>query len=318
MSDRELPCGVTFQELQQRADELEPALVAAGHADGIMLVNKDLVAKELTALEHQFYAIHSGSDDPIVAFSPRMYCCDTPLVVNGRNFHLMSNLLGTFSTPASQVTQLDIKLGTRSIRQSALQDTKLRPDMMERLLKLAPQYVTEEHKKQGGITKAHWTTSNDKITMTAEYGFRIQGIRTASEGIGGGPCDDPVLDWKKQPPPNDVESVCTLLAHIFSQGSSGLRVLPIFIEKLEHMIEMLSSSPTLKKYELIGNSILLTFNPLDECAVHLIDFGQAQYHENREIDHHEKWDGANLADGFLYGLEQFLGVLKELLKSTGI
>jgi 1D-myo-inositol-triphosphate 3-kinase len=85
---------------------------------------------------------------------------------------------------------MDVKLGCRTFLEDQVTDPKLRTDLLEKMMKLDPQYATEEERTQGKCSKLRYMQLREKTSTTASLHFRIEGVMLA-----GDPVKD--VDFKK-------------------------------------------------------------------------------------------------------------------------
>eukprot|EP00406_Dinophysis_acuminata_P000256 CAMPEP_0179212886 /NCGR_PEP_ID=MMETSP0797-20121207/1356_1 /TAXON_ID=47934 /ORGANISM="Dinophysis acuminata, Strain DAEP01" /LENGTH=358 /DNA_ID=CAMNT_0020918551 /DNA_START=1 /DNA_END=1078 /DNA_ORIENTATION=- len=139
----------------------------------------DYIVKAYDATEVSVYEELQSTGDALLGFTAR-YCGEVAREQLGDlgsgaadRYMRLSNLLKHFERGPNV---MDCKLGIRSFGESEVTNTKLRPDLYQRLAALDPDAPTEEERKAEACTKYRWMSWNDGQTTLKRLGFRIDGI----------------------------------------------------------------------------------------------------------------------------------------------
>lgn len=228
--------------------------------------------------------------------------------------------LGNLLRDLEDVMIMDCKMGWRTFAEAEAKSNKPRPDLFDRLKKLAPETLTEEEKQAGAITKYKWMTTNDGLKTTKQYAFRVDGI-TSREGVRATAEELSAI--------RTLDGVLPMLARVLPRGKAGdnlqrkkrIAVARSLLAQLELLLVGLESSPFFKSHEFVGASLLFIAHTYG-ATVHLIDLAKTDpVPEGITVDHRSPWKMGNHEDGFLYGLEALTDcwrrVLSELEKEDG-
>uniref|UniRef100_A0A7S4W7E6 Kinase n=1 Tax=Alexandrium monilatum TaxID=311494 RepID=A0A7S4W7E6_9DINO len=300
--------------------------VAAGHAsrgdDAILLLNEDAETPKavLKRLDEGEFATYDSlwnnyEDDAVLPFVPKFEgVCEVPGDDGTACKYLrMTNLLKDFRSPKV----MDIKLGIRTFVETECDNPRLRPDLYQRMLKLFPSQVTEEDRKEKGITKLRWMTLRDTGSTVRSLGFRIDGIagyRRAEKGE----LDEELARLRQR---SEVcEEFCTfakVAATDDGREPNGVNAVDL-AERLLDMLQLMHSafenSAFVKDHECIGSSVLLVADAYGKAGVFWIDFGKTRpLPPGMQVTHRSPWVPGNHEDGILTGLDNMVLVWGDVM-----
>lgn len=84
------------------------------------------------------------------------------------------------------------------------------------------------------------------------------------------------------------------------------------VEKLINLRDNFKKSEFFKRHEVIGSSLLIIHDGTDNIDVWMIDFAKTvPGPESKLIDHTSKWSLGNHEDGYLFGLNNLIRIIRE-------
>ncbi|MBN3298800.1 IP3KA kinase, partial [Amia calva] len=220
---------------------------------------------------------------------------------DGETYLQLTDLLGNFDGPCV----MDCKMGVRTYLEEELvrarERPKLRKDMYKKMTEVDKAAPTPEEHEQQAVTKPRYMQWRETLSSTHTLGFRIEGIKTAD-----GACN---TDFKKTRLKEDVTKVFT----DFVEGNQN--IIKSYLSKLEEIKGVLESSEFFKRHEVIGSSLLFVHDRNEKANVWLIDFGKTTaLPEGQTLDHRMPWQEGNREDGYLWGLDNVLQLLRGMLQ----
>lgn len=235
---------------------------------------------------------------------------------------------------------MDVKIGCRTFQEKEAKSDKPRPDLYERLLKLAPDTLLPEEKENGSITKYRWMTTNDKLTTTFNECYRICGavghghqvvpkevlkrVQTAEDAqkaflsfceftARGGPVEEEADEGSDDALSDVEDSLSFALVRGVKQKrkkkifAPSLRIAEGLLGQLKRVRSLMEESEFLRGHEMVGASILLTADQTGVTKVNLIDFAKTTPMTAKmgAINHRSSWE-MNHEDGVLLGLDNLI------------
>lgn len=202
---------------------------------------------------------------------------------------------------------MDLKMGTRTFKDSECSSLKPRKDLLDKMLEIDPNEPTEEERRVG-ITKLRYMTFREKLSSSASMGFRFDGVRAF--GPSGPDQEEDVFVLNKK----DTTKIATR-----EQIQSCLRrylngrpdVQAELLARLVELREALRGSDWFASHDMIGSSLLFVYDRSLSSAgcttgVWMIDFANTHplcppvpCGEGRE-------------DGYLFGLDNLIAVWQTL------
>jgi len=228
--------------------------------------------------------------------------------------HVVSLDIADLTAGLDSPCVMDIKLGTRTFLESEVSTTKKRTDLALKLHKICPELLSEEELTEG-ITKVSYMIQREKLSSSAVFGFRIEGMYVDAGSFE--------FDAKRT---NTSEQLKTTFRH-FAQGSTSL--LSEFLVQLEQLRAALEGSPWFATHELVGSSLLLVYDSSSLCdgegseiapgpaesppIVRMIDFAKTNpVPDGRRLTHRDEWVLGNHEDGYLTGLDALINLVGEV------
>mmetsp|Transcript_38138 Transcript_38138/g.89419 ORF Transcript_38138/g.89419 Transcript_38138/m.89419 type:complete len:388 (-) Transcript_38138:170-1333(-) len=306
--------------LQLKAEKL--SYQAAGHSDNLLEPGTGPLAgttilKRKDEKEYSNYKEIFESNDALVETLPRFYGCIQGAMLGdedgskGDAFIVLQNILMEFREPLV----MDCKVGTRSFEEAECHSKKPRKDLYQRLLKIGPEHLTEEEKEMESITKHKWMSTRDKISSLQSLGFRIDGI------VGPGGLKVPADYFANI---SERQGVLSELRGFFQRLSSGAgdasaalqaRLIVELLARLKSLRAACERSQFFATHEFVGASVLICAEASPpRVSAHVIDLAKtSSLPEGLSIDHRRPWTMGNHEDGFLFGLDNCIACLEEIL-----
>eukprot|EP00931_Biecheleriopsis_adriatica_P062746 TRINITY_DN37889_c0_g1_i1.p1 TRINITY_DN37889_c0_g1~~TRINITY_DN37889_c0_g1_i1.p1 ORF type:complete len:458 (-),score=111.38 TRINITY_DN37889_c0_g1_i1:49-1362(-) len=277
------------------------------------------VLKQLDVAELNAYKAMQEKEDVLLRFTAK--CYGQVVGAEGREFLKLENLLQGLGRGPHV---MDCKIGVRSFTEEEAYNSKLRPDLYQRLIKLDSTYPTVEEHKQQAITKYRWMSFNDEFTTLRSLGFRIDGIANSSSR---GKVPKSELQQARTMkdmarciidnflPRIDFNDTARLSPELQEQEARLQKcVTQSILQQLKELQQVLMTSPFVKKRSLIGCSLLFA---VDACGpkarVFMIDFAKSSLlPEGKRISHSNNWIPGNYEDGLFFGVESMIKLWEEM------
>ncbi|XP_036397377.1 inositol-trisphosphate 3-kinase A isoform X2 [Megalops cyprinoides] len=268
----------------------------AGHKGSFKAGDEGTILKKFS--ENEKLCFERLRDDMLQPFVPGYHGV---VERDGEHFLQLTDLLGDFDGPSV----MDCKMGVRTYLEEELvrarERPKLRKDMYEKMLEVDSEAPTPEEHRQQAVTKPRYMQWRETLSSTHTLGFRIEGVKRPD-----GTCS---TDFKKTRLKEEVIQVF----EDFVAGNTNIT--KKYLTKLEEIRRVLGASEFFKKHEVIGSSLLFIHDHTERAEVWLIDFGKTTaLPEGQMLDHQVPWQEGNREDGYLWGLDNLLKLLRSVAK----
>eukprot|EP00106_Octopus_bimaculoides_P019132 XP_014786574.1 PREDICTED: uncharacterized protein LOC106880919 [Octopus bimaculoides] len=265
--------------LQQLKKRKYPWVQLAGHQGCFQAGEHGTILKKLNTNEQKCYEVLEN--DNLTAFIPATR--GEVVKENGESY---------------------VKMGIRTYLEDELkkarENPKLRSDMYEKMVDIDPSAPTPEERELGAISKPRYMQWRENISSSSSLGFRIEGVKN-SNGVSS-------KDFKRTRTWKQVQEV-------FQDFTScNKTILSQYVSRLKEIRPAVENSKLFKDHEVIGSSLLFVHNSLGKTGVWLIDFGKTTpLPKNIVTNHRNKWVEGNHEDGYLFGLDNLISLMEELL-----
>jgi 1D-myo-inositol-triphosphate 3-kinase len=202
---------------------------------------------------------------------------------------------------------MDIKMGTRTFKESEVKNQKLRTDLYDKMVNLDPSEPTEQENIDKGITKLRYMTFRERESSSQTLGFRVEAMK-----IWGAETNK---NFKTLKYADQVKNALKIYFNPLSKsGVEG------FLRELENLHELLRESTFFKEHEFIGTSLLFIYDK-ERVGIWLIDFGKTtpirDLIEGGQITHDKPWELGNYEDGYFFGYQGLLKIMREIYAERG-
>uniref|UniRef100_A0A1A8CW74 Kinase n=1 Tax=Nothobranchius kadleci TaxID=1051664 RepID=A0A1A8CW74_NOTKA len=225
--------------------------------------------------------------------------------LDGKKYNLIQDLLTGFDNPSI----MDCKMGSRTYLEEELTKARsspcLRKDMFEKMMSVDPEAPTLQERAEQGVIKLRYMQWRESLSSTKNLGFRIEGVMK---------CDGQRRkNFKKTKQKEDVVKVLKY----FTGGC--IPILRIYLERLEKLRSALEQSPFFRRHECVGTSLLFVHDASGRASVWMIDFGKTiPLPDFVTVDHRTPWAEGNKEDGYLWGLDNLVNILGDILSKTSL
>ncbi|KAG8559270.1 hypothetical protein GDO81_017287 [Engystomops pustulosus] len=275
-----------------------PWVQLAGHAGSFKAAANGKILKKHCDCEQRCLSQLMG--DILKPYVPAYH---GDVLKDGEKYNQMEDLLSEFDSPCV----MDCKMGVRTYLEEELTKARkkpsLRKDMYVKMIEVDPTAPTEEENQQRAVTKPRYMTWRETISSTATLGFRIEGIKKEDGSVN--------KDFKK------TKSREQVMAAFREFTKANANILKSYLSRLEDIRRTLEQSVFFKTHEVIGSSLLFIHDKKEQAKVWMIDFGKTTpLPEGQELDHRVSWVEGNREDGYLYGLDNLIDILREMADET--
>ncbi|CAB1421979.1 unnamed protein product [Pleuronectes platessa] len=217
-----------------------------------------------------------------------------------QDYNMMDNLLTHFNTPAI----MDCKMGSRTYLEEELQLARERPqprnDMYEKMVAVDPEAPTAQERAQQAVLKTRYMQWRETLSSTTTLGFRIEGFRKANDE-----CHTNFKQTKSR------EQVTEALS---SFVESSAHIMWGYLRQLKQLRQVLEASDFFRTHEVVGSSLLFVHDWTGRTGVWMIDFGKTVVLPSPlTLDHRTAWVEGNREDGYLWGLDNLIDILGNML-----
>nr|XP_060639638.1 inositol-trisphosphate 3-kinase C [Anolis sagrei ordinatus] len=282
------PCVVSFRKRY-------PWVQLAGHAGNFKAGDFGRILKKYCPSEQQ--CLERLLCDALQPYVPSYYGV---VEHDGETYIQMEDLLAGFDGPSI----MDCKMGVRTYLEEELEKARQQPcprrDMYDKMVAVDPEAPTAEEHAQQGILKPRYMQWRETLSSTTSLGFRIEGIKKAD-----GTCN---TSFKKT---RQAEQVIQAFWDFVDNNQSTLKS---YLERLKEVRMALEQSEFFKVHEVVGSSLLFVHDHTGLARVWMIDFGKTvPLPEKQTLTHRLPWVEGNREDGYLWGLDNLIAILENML-----
>ncbi|XP_034539834.1 inositol-trisphosphate 3-kinase C [Notolabrus celidotus] len=273
-------------------------LQVVGHAGSFHVGDYGTLLKRFCEGEQQCYL--RLMEDSLKPFVPAYHGV---VQRDEQDYNMMDNLLTHFDTPSI----MDCKMGTRTYLEAELAIARERPqprkDMYEKMVAVDPEAPTVQERAQQAVLKTRYMQWRETLSSTTTLGFRIEGFKKASEECHTNFKRTKSRDQVREALENFVDSNATIVWG--------------YLRRLKQLRLVLEASDFFKAHEVVGSSLLFVHDWTGRTGVWMIDFGKtAALPSHLTLDHRTPWVEGNREDGYLWGLDNLIEILTNMLPVT--
>ncbi|KAI4886816.1 hypothetical protein NFI96_018383 [Prochilodus magdalenae] len=277
--------------LKQRS----PWVQVVGHAGNFRTGSDGKLLKKYCACEQQ--CLQRLMEDVLRPFVPGYHGVTQQ---DEQDYNLMDDLLAYFDSPCI----MDCKMGSRTYLEEELKKARKHPqpreDMYEKMVAVDPDAPTPEERVQQAVLKTRYMQWRETLSSTATLGFRIEGIKKSD-----GTCN---TNFKRTKCKDEV------MQALEDFVDNNMSVLKSYHQRLKELRLVLENSDFFKTHEVVGSSLLFVHDHSGRVGVWMIDFGKTvPLSPPLTLDHRSPWVEGNREDGYLWGLDNFIDVLTDML-----
>ena len=293
---------------------------AAGHAGMWERASDTVLVKQATLQE---LAAYESIPEALKPFTPGYHGAEA------RGAIALLKLTDATAGRALPVV-MDIKMGKRTFLEAEGGNTKLRPDLVDKMKRVDAGALTAEQLEHG-ITKLQYLSFRDGASSTSTLGWRIEGIRLGPASYphdcktlrGRGELAE-ALKWFLSPP-SAAATGALARARSFDGGAAGsgpgappspkpavrAELRAAFLAALVDLRGRLEASEWFLRREVVASSILFVYDGAADrepnLNVWLIDFAKTEeLPDGGRLDHRAAWTMGNREDGYLEGLDSLI------------
>jgi len=312
-----------FELIQVDESELQQVVIR-GHVDNFRRTRHGTLMKLTEPTEGEMYsALHGLAGAPFAAFLPKLHNLNAS--TDGRVLIEIEDVTQGLTQPCL----MDVKMGLRTFTEADAHSSKPRKDLLEKMLKAAPDAATAEE-REVGVIKLRYLQFREQSTSTRTLGFRVDAVQL-----------DEACDCSAVLPPEQLRLVAARdhVVDVLGQYLQQRRELLVsFIEQLRQLRTTLEGSEFFATHQFIRSSILLVYDaatnatkvkmidlarlsPTSLVPVPAADGGDDDDDDEREceayrrLDHRSAWVEGNEEDGYLTGLDNMIDIFEELARA---
>ncbi|CAF2782212.1 unnamed protein product [Rotaria sp. Silwood2] len=258
-------------------------------------IHDGYILKELC--EHERHCCELLQNDFLKDFVPKYY--GTVQDDEGKLYIEIEDLLASFYEPSI----MDCKIGVRTYLEEELDKSKCNPepraDLYSKMIAIDCLAPTEKENNEKTILKSRYMIWRESLSSSENLGFRIEAIKK-SHGLMS-------KEFQRIKERNDVKK---------QLNEFIVNSLPRATQYLERLIELRSAcihSSFFQTHELIGSSLLFVHDE-NKASIWMIDFGKTRLlPDNIHITHEKPWMRGSHEDGYLFGLDNLISILQEII-----
>lgn len=268
-----------------------------GHEGSFQIGEHGTVLKRFCQGEQQCYL--KLMEDSLRPYVPAYYGV---VQKDDQEYIMLENLLNNFNSPFI----MDCKIGSRTYLEKELQLARERPqprqDMFEKMVAVDPGAPTLEEQTQKAVLKSRYMQWRETLSSTTTLGFRIEGFKKPNE--------DCQTNFKKT---KSREQVIKALDDFVE---SNTQIVWGYLRHLRQLRQVLEASDFFKTHEVVGSSLLFVHDCSGKTGVWMIDFAKTMaLPPHFTVDHRSPWVEGNREDGYLWGLDNLIDVLTNMLQN---
>ncbi|KAK2828462.1 hypothetical protein Q5P01_019496 [Channa striata] len=273
-------------------------LQVVGHAGNFHVGDYGTLLKRFCKEEQQCYL--RLMEDTLRPFVPAYHGV---VQQDKQDYNVIDNLLTHFDSPAI----MDCKMGSRTYLEKELLVARERPqprkDMYEKMVAVDPEAPTDQERAQKAVLKTRYMQWRETLSSTATLGFRIEGFRKTN-----GEC---LTNFKR------TKSKEQVMEALDNYVASSTQIVWGYLTRLKQLREALETSDFFRTHEVVGSSLLFVHDWTGRTGIWMIDFGKAAaLPPHLTCDHRTPWVEGNREDGYLWGLDNFIDILDNMLSLT--
>lgn len=276
-------------------EKRSPWVQVVGHAGNFQTGSDGKLLKKYCACEQE--CLQRLMEDVLRPFVPGYHGLTQR---DEQDYNLMDDLLAYFDCPCI----MDCKMGSRTYLEEELKKARKNPqprqDMYEKMVAVDPEAPTPEERARQAVLKTRYMQWRETLSSTATMGFRIEGIKKSD-----GTCN---TNFKRTKYKDEVmQALEDFVDH-------NLSVLKTYLQRLKELRAQLEKSDFFKTHEVVGSSLLFVHDHSGRAGVWMIDFGKTvPVPPPLTLDHRSPWVEGNREDGYLWGLDNFIDILTNML-----
>ncbi|XP_059382267.1 inositol-trisphosphate 3-kinase C-like [Carassius carassius] len=286
---------VNWSPLPMTVKKRSPWVQVVGHAGNFQTGSDGRLLKKYCECEQLCFL--QLMSDSLRAFVPGYYGvtqCDE------QDYNLMDDLLADFDSPCI----MDCKMGSRTYLEEELskacESPQPRKDMYEKMIAVDPDAPTEEERVHQAVLKTRYMQWRETLSSTATLGFRIEGIKKLD-----GTCN---TNFKRTKYKDEV------IQALEDFVDNNMLILRSYQQRLKELRAVLEKSDFFKAHEVVGSSLLFVHDLTGKAGIWMIDFGKTvPMPPPLTLDHRSPWVEGNREDGYLWGLDNFIDILTNML-----
>jgi len=284
---------VEYEQITVSEEELRKAVIT-GHIENFRRTKRGTLHKTTLREEYEMYTKLADKLD----YLPKLI--DVKETLGKRVIIEMQDLTHGVQGPCL----MDLKMGQRTFMEEDATDDKIRPDLLEKMLKVQLDAATDEERRAGGISKMRYLQFRETTSSTSTLGFRVDAIRLA-DGVDAN-CPDAQALKKITTEERVGEAVLQ-----YVQGR--LVLLQSFLKSLLQLRTALEACDAFLTHAFIRTSLLLIYSDAtNNTSLHMIDLSRA-YPAGCRLSHRVAWEAGNHEDGYLTGLDNLIRILERLV-----
>ncbi|XP_026090687.1 inositol-trisphosphate 3-kinase C-like [Carassius auratus] len=172
--------------------------------------------------------------------------------------------------------------------------------MYEKMIAVDPDAPTEEERVQQAVLKTRYMQWRETLSSTATLGFCIEGIKKLD-----GTCN---TNFKRTKYKDEI------IQALEDFVDNNMLILRSYQQRLKELRAVLEKSDFFKAHEVVGSSLLFIHDLTGKAGIWMIDFGKSvPMPPPLTLDHRSPWVEGNREDGYLWGLDNFIDILANML-----